>query len=208
MSLGTSDYACWVLVLGIITMVIVYFCKETSQKNHSPLRGDAFAYRANSVEDNKKRYGSHRNIREENWSDTFQSNNFDKDPFDAGMVNEWRDKPIKQANGDDSPFTWQANEEECSVSSLKAPSKERARIGANNSPDRSANYSSDRARARMIGQSPNAALRQRSILKINADTPIVFGDSSMRQIYINEHGGHCFDKAENLDACYFDRCGS
>lgn len=201
--MSTLNCALVGLVTAVLACALMHCMYRERESSSRARRDDPFAFRS-TIEENKKKYKSSRDVHEDNWQESFATGEEESEPFDAGMVNQWRKDKVAPALGDDSPFTWQADESECSVSSLKAPSKEHARAGANTSPERTAHYSSDRARARIIGQSPNAALRPQSVLKIHADTPIVFGDSGMRQMYINEHN-HCFDKGENASACCFDR---
>lgn len=204
---------CVGLVVVAILLFCVYMYTEQSRHGGSPsLYTTAFR---SSTDENKRKYRSSRGVYEDNLSTPAQDavtkpprrqGAEEFAPFDAGMVNTWRKKPVAAEVDPDSPFTWQAKEDDCSVASLAAPSKEGAMRGANLSPDRNAVVSSDRARARIIGANPLAALRPRSVTRVDPSSPIVFNDSGMRQEFINEQGGGCFDKGDNLEGCSFDRC--
>ena len=203
---------------GLLAFVVLFLCIYliTDQGRGRPPAPSLYttAFRS-SMDDNKRKYRSSRGVYEDNVRsaspDAVAASATGADEggstvFEAGMVNGWRKKPVVESFDPDSPFTWQAGEGDCSVASLKAPSKDGAKKAANMSPDRNAVVSSDRARARIIGANPLAALRPRPVTRVDPSTPVVFNDSGMRQMFINEQGGGCFDKGDNLEGCHFNRC--
>ena len=197
MPVGTSDCVCIILVLVVAFLLGLYVSKEFGKT--TPHKSDAFALRSSAGVSPRMR---NKPVAVESSESTSDSAVFDTD---TGMPLAWRSSQPSSRGTSDGGFTWEASEEECSVSSLKAPSKDKARVGANRTPFQ--NVTMDRSSfAKGTGTRTIDALRPKTQFVISADTPIVFNDSGYRQTYINEYGGGCFAKAENMNACGFDRC--
>lgn len=180
------------LVLAIVLLIYFFLPSPPGRPEEaSAVRGAAGSFRSSSMEENKKRYGA-----------TVAPGAELSESADRVPSTEW---PRSSAPAEGDVFSWNPPAE-CDLSSFKGVSKAGAMRGANNSPMRLSNWEMDsyRAKARIMGNNPIAALRPQEKIVLHK-TPIVFNDSGMRQVYINQRTG-CFDKGEDLSACHFSSC--
>lgn len=183
--MSLSNMLC-VISTFVAIVAILYMIYEKDQRN-SRCNSDPFAFR--SVEENKRKHGTCNSLYEPQGANVplDHTNEMMKEEadFHSGMVSSWRPEKVARSKDHDSlfPSIWMVDENESTVQSMKAPSKDKASKAAN--PERMTKVSAYRCLGNKIGTNPVAALRPKCSRTLTGEA-IVFNGSEAREYVLNE----------------------